>query len=259
MTSQPLRVLRTALILAVAIAVPAAAQQHVPLTDQEIASLVEHRLSEQDIRGVTVTVRNGEVTLSGTVRSLWAKEEAIEEARKAHDVRAVVSTLTIMRPEDDRTVGEAIADRIRRYVFFSIFDDVDVEVAGGVATLMGSVTMPYKAQAIVKLASRVDGVQQVVDELDVLPLSDFDDQIRYAAALRIYNDPLFWNYAVQVNPPIHIVVRNGRVTLTGVVVSEVERRKAEVIAREIFGVLSVDNKLRLNGGARPAASQAGPR
>lgn len=93
--------------------------------------------------------------------------------------------------------------------------------------------------------SRVDGVQQVVDKLEVLPVSGFDDQIRYAAAVRIYNDPLFWNYAIQVNPPIHIVVKHGRVTLTGVVVSEVERRKAEQIARSIFGVLSVENRLRL--------------
>jgi hypothetical protein len=72
-----------------------------------------------------------------------------------------------------------------------------------------------------------------------------DQQIRYAAAVRIYNDPLFWNYAIQVNPPIHIVVKHGRVTLSGVVMSEVERRKAEQIARSIFGVLTVENKLRL--------------
>jgi osmotically-inducible protein OsmY len=60
-------------------------------------------------------------------------------------------------------------------------------------------------------------------------------------------DPLIWNYAIQVNPLIHVIVRYGRVTLTGVVLSEVERRKAEVIARAVFGVFSVDNKLRLEG------------
>jgi osmotically-inducible protein OsmY len=192
-----------------------------------------------------VTVRDRTVTLSGTVRTLWAKEEAIEEAREVNDVKDVVSTLTVMRGESDQAVGEAVAAKLRRYVFFTIFDDVDVEVAVGVATLAGYVTMPYKAQAMVKLTSRVDGVQQVVDKLEVLPVSGFDDQIRYAAAVRIYNDPLSWNYAIQVNPPIHIVVKNGHVTLTGVVVSEVERRKAEQIAREVFGVFSVENKLRL--------------
>jgi hyperosmotically inducible protein len=232
-------------LLIVVTVVSAIAQQHEPLTDQQIASQVEHRLVEQDIRGVVVTVRDRTVTLNGTVRSLWAKEEAVEEARKVNDVKDVVSTLTVMRGENDQAVGEAVAAKLRRYVFFTVFDDVDVETAAGVATLTGYVTMPYKAQAMMKLASRVDGVQQVVDKLEVLPVSGFDDQIRYAAAVRIYNDPLFWNYAIQVNPPIHIVVKNGRVTLTGVVISEVERRKAEQIAREVFGVLSVENKLRL--------------
>jgi hypothetical protein len=61
-----------------------------------------------------------------------------------------------------------------------------------------------------------------------------------------YRDPLFWNYAIQVNPPVHVVVDNGHVTLTGVVNSEVERRQAETIARTTPGVFSVDNKLRLD-------------
>jgi osmotically-inducible protein OsmY len=222
-----------------------AAQQHVPLTDQQIKAQVEHRLLDHDIRGVVVTVDHRTVTLSGTIRSLWAREEAIDEAREVNDVKEVVSTLMVMRGESDQAVGEAVAAKLRRYVFFTIFDDVDVEVNDGAATLTGYVTMPYKSQAMVDLASRVDGVQQVVDKLEVLPVSGFDDQIRYAAAVRIYNDPLFWNYAIQVNPPIHIVVKHGRVTLTGVVISEVERRKAEQIARSIFGVLSVQNTLRL--------------
>jgi hyperosmotically inducible protein len=245
MSSRLTRTLQAALLVTVGFVVPGFAQQHVPLTDQQIASQVEHRLVDGEIRGVVVTVRDRTVTLSGTVRSLWAKEEAIEEARKVNDVKDVVSTLTVMHGESDQSVGEAVAAKLRRYVFFSIFDDVEVEVTAGVATLTGYVTMPYKAQAMVKLASRVDAVQQVIDKLETLPVSGFDDQIRYAAAIRIYNDPLFWNYAIQVDPPIHIVVKNGRVTLTGVVISEVERRKAEQIAREVFGVLSVENKLRL--------------
>jgi osmotically-inducible protein OsmY len=224
-----------------------AAQQHAQLTDQQIKAQVEHRLLDHDIRGVVVAVRDGTVTLSGTVRSLWAKEEAFDEAQEVDDVKDVVSTLTVMRGESDQAVGEAVASRLRRYVFFTIFDDVDVELTDGIETLTGSVPMPYKSQAMVELASRVDGVQQVVDKLEVLPVSGFDDQIRYAAAVRIYNDPLFWNYAIQVDPPIHVVVRHGRVTLTGVVISEVERRKADVIARGVFGVFSVDNKLRLEG------------
>jgi osmotically-inducible protein OsmY len=115
--------------------------------------------------------------MSGVVRSVWAKDEAVDEARKADDVKQVVSRLTIARAESDEMLGESIAERLRRYVFFSIFDDVNVEVASGVATLTGYVTMPYKSKEMARLASRTDGVQQVVDKIGA-SVSGFDDQIR---------------------------------------------------------------------------------
>jgi len=234
-------------VLAIGVSVTVAAQRHPPVSDPQIKAEVEHRLADDGIRGVTVAVRERMATLSGTVESAWARDEAIEHARKIDDVAGVVNALTIARAESDETLAKAVADKVRRYVFFSVFDDVNIYVNDGVTTLTGFVTMPYKAQAMVKLASRVVGVQGVTDRLNVLPVSSFDDSIRYTIAVRIYNDPLFWNYAIQVNPPIHIVVQNGRVILTGVVMSEVERRKADMIARGVFGVLSVENKLRLEG------------
>jgi hyperosmotically inducible periplasmic protein len=227
------------------VAVAAAAQQHVPLTDEQIKLQVEHNLVDERITGVVVDVRDRVVTLSGTVRNVWSRNKAIDEARDVHDVKEVVNALAVMRAESDHALAEKIAERVRRYVFFSIFDDIEVEVTDGVATLRGFVTMPFKSREMAKLTSRVDGVQNVIDTVETLPVSGFDDQIRYAIASRIYNDPMFWHYAIQVNPPIHIIVQHGRVTLTGVVLSEVERRKAELLAREVFGVFSVENKLRL--------------
>jgi osmotically-inducible protein OsmY len=231
------------------VVVVVAAPQHVALSDQEIKGRVEHRLAEEGISGVSVAVHQRTVTLSGTVSSLWERDEAIEQAQKVDDALGVVNGLKIMRAETDESLAEAVATKIRRYVFFSVFDDVNVGVIDGVATLTGYVTMPYKSQAMAKLASRVAGVQGVADQIEVLPVSGFDDSLRYTIAVRIYNDPLFWNYAIQVDPPIHVIVRHGRVTLTGVVLSEVERRKAEVIARSAFGALSVENQLRLERGA----------
>ncbi len=118
-------------------------------------------------------------------------------------------------------------------------------VDSGVVTLTGRVTMPYKAEAFADLAAHVPGVQEVRNDVRTLPVSRFDDQLRYAVARRIYGDELFVRYAIQGNPPIHVVVEHGKVTLTGIVNSEIERRKAEAIARDTFSVMSVTNKLHV--------------
>lgn len=151
----------------------------------------------------------------------------------------------------DRALAEQIAKNVRRYVFYTIYDDVDIAVKNGVVTLTGRVTMPYKAEEIENLAARVDGVRSVNNQVLTLPVGSFDDQLRASIASRIYRDPLFWNYAIQVHPPIHIIVEHGRVTLTGVVSSVVEKMKAETIARGTFGVLGVENRLRIEGEETP--------
>ena len=97
-------------------------------------------------------------------------------------------------------------------------------------TLTGKVTMPYKADDLGRIARRVSGVTQVKNEITVLPTSLFDEDLRYRIARAIYNNPGFWQYAAMVNPPIHILVENGHVTLTGVVNNNVERMMAQSIA-----------------------------
>jgi len=217
-------------------------------SDAHIKVSVERKLSDLKLGSsqVTVSVADGVVTLSGMVPSLGLKEEAVDRARKVDDVKTVLADLAVMRGEDDETIANEVAKRIQRYVFFTVFDDVEGSVRDGVVTLTGKVTMPHKASDIGNLVARVPGVREVDNKISTLPVSMFDDQLRLAIATQIYRDPLFWNYAIQVNPPIHIVVEHGHVTLTGVVNSEVERRKAESVARSTFGVFSVENKLRLD-------------
>jgi hyperosmotically inducible protein len=226
---------------------PGLGAQHRPLGDPQIKELVEHYLLEEGILkgNVQVQVQGGVVSLSGTVPSAWAKARALELALKVPDVQSVESELTIARGESDGAVGEQIASQIRRYVFYTIYDDIEVAVESGVVTLMGRVTMPFKVKEIEHLASRVLGVQEVRNKIQVLPTSIGDDRLRETIASLIYRDPLFWDYSIQTNPPIHIIVENGRVTLTGVVRSLVEQRKAESIARSVFGVFSVENRLRV--------------
>jgi hyperosmotically inducible protein len=136
-----------------------------------------------------------------------------------------------------------VAKAVNRYAYFTIFDDVNAVVENGTVTLTGEVTQPYKMDEIVKRVTKVDGVRQLVNHVTVLPVSNFDDQLRFRIARAIYGNSNFWNYGASANPSIHIVVNHGRVTLTGVVQSEVDRMLARTLAT-IPGTMSVKNELR---------------
>lgn len=155
----------------------------------------------------------------------------------------------------DLQVFNDIATSVNRYTQFTIFDDVNASVRDGVVTLTGRVTMPYKRNDIAKRVAKVDGVRDVRDEIKVLPVSQFDDELRYRIARSIYGNSSFWNYAAMPNPPIHIIVENSRVTLTGVVNSEVERMLARTLATQ-FGALSVTNNLKTDAEAREALEKS---
>ena len=235
-----------AAVLGVALAAaPARAQTRDPLPDAQVQAVVEHALVDRDIPGVTVAVSAGNVTLTGMVPNAWSRDEAEWVALKSRDVKSVANRLTVARGESDDAVGREVARRVRRYVLYSVFDDVSVGVQEGRVTLTGAVTAGYKANDISRIASKVRGVQAVRNDIRTLPASLFDDQVRVAIASRLYGDPMFESYALQVPPPIHVVVENGHVTLDGAVGSEVERVKAGLVAREVFGVMSVDNQLKV--------------
>jgi hyperosmotically inducible protein len=143
----------------------------------------------------------------------------------------------------DVRLADDIVRQVNTYPQFTIFDDVNARIDQGVVTLSGKVTMPYKKQDIGKRIAGIDGVREVENKIDVLPVSNFDDQLRHRIARAIYGHPTFWNYAAMANPPIHIIVENGRVTLTGVVNSNVERMLARSLATG-FGEFSVESELR---------------
>jgi hyperosmotically inducible protein len=143
----------------------------------------------------------------------------------------------------DFQVAQDVAREVRTYTNFTVFDDVGTRVENGQVTLVGKVTMPYKRNDLEKRAARVAGVNGVVNQIEVLPVSQFDDELRYRIARAIYGNPNFWQYASMANPPIHIVVDRGHVTLSGVVNSNVDRMLARSLATS-FGAFSVTNKLK---------------
>jgi osmotically-inducible protein OsmY len=148
-----------------------------------------------------------------------------------------------------------ISSTVNRYSHFTIFDDVSAQVENGVVTLSGNVTMPYKRDDIEKRVSKVAGVNKVVDNIAVLPVSGWDDQLRYRIARAIYGNSNFSNYAIGPNPPIHIIVEHGHVTLTGVVLNDMDRILARSLVTQ-FGVMSVTNKLQTDAEVREALEKS---
>lgn len=142
-----------------------------------------------------------------------------------------------------------VASEVTRYVHFTVFDNVAASVDNGIVTLTGRVTMPYKRDDLTRRVSRVEGVQQVENRIEVLPVSIFDDNLRFRIARAIYGNPSFWHYANMANPPIHIVVERGRVTLSGVVNSNVERALARSLATG-FGEFALVNDLKTDDEMR---------
>ena len=116
------------------------------------------------------------------------------------------------------------------YPRYTIWDDVSFRVTAGQVELIGAVSQPYKKNDIEHLVRKVPGVTSVSDEIKVLPLSDQDDRLRQQVARAIYRDPVFTRYAIEPHPPIHIIVDNGHVTLTGLVSTETEKQIAGVRA-----------------------------
>ena len=169
---------------------------------------------------------------------------------------ATVAAADTGQGRKDLQVFNDISKAVTRYAQFTIFDSVDASVKDGVVTLTGRVTMPYKKDEIEKRVAKIDGVRQVHDQISVLPVSQFDDRLRHRIARAIYGNPNFWNYAIMADPPVHIVVEHSRVTLTGVVQSEVEKMLARSIATGQFGVMSVVNNLKTEAESRDALEKA---
>lgn len=155
---------------------------------------------------------------------------------------------------ENLAIFQDVSRQVLRYPHFTIFDSIHAELREGVVTLSGRVTMPYKREDIARRVANVEGIYQVRNEVTVLPVSQFDDELRLRIARAIYGNPHFWNYGVMVNPPVHIIVENGHVTLDGVVNSNIDRVLARSIASS-FTAFSLTNDLKTDAEAKADLEQ----
>jgi hyperosmotically inducible protein len=205
-----------------------------PTTDSQAVASIQSRLDKAKVNKhgeVQVTYAGGIATLTGTVDNLGSKLDAEKAAQKVHGVTQVVDNIQVRADEvTTQQMLEQARHEIVMYYAYGIFDNVNFEAHNGTLTVSGQVTQPFKKTDIGNILERVKGVAELNNNLEVLPLSTFDDRLRLQIARAIYGDPFFIRYANQALPPIHIIVKNGNVTLEGVVASTLDRTKAEMAA-----------------------------
>ena len=129
--------------------------------------------------------------------------------------------------------------------FYGVFDNLAFKVDGGTVTLLGQVSRPTLKTDAERVVKSIEGVERVINRIEVLPLSPYDNRIRLATYRAIYGNTALNRYALQAIPPIHIIVKNGNVTLEGVVANEGDKSIADIQARSVPGVFSVTNNLRV--------------
>jgi hypothetical protein len=145
----------------------------------------------------------------------------------------------------------ALKDEVRHQLvmlpYFSVFDWLEAQVSpDGTVTLMGEVTQPILKSDAEKSIKRLESATSVVNKIEVLPLSNMDDQIRGAVYRAIYmNDSPLFKYALRSVGPIHILVKNGHVTLKGIVANSGDKQLAYMAANSVPGVFSVENQLKV--------------
>jgi|SRR5581483_2743253 len=218
--------------------------------DNQVQNAITQKLeARKQFRGVTATVEDGIVTLTGTVDLYQRKLDAAKLARKTANVQGVRNLITVGGPSvPDAQLEQKLAAKLRyvRVGYDNAFDYFALGVKDGVVTVEGQDrTGVGRDEARAEIAN-MPGVKDVIDNISVAPVSTFDDEVRIRALQAIYRDPVLSKYAMDPAHPIRIIVANGHVTLYGSVDSVMDKNLAGIRANQIFGAFTVDNKLEVD-------------
>lgn len=216
-------------------------------TDNNIQAQLQNQLKK--FKDVQVTVQNGIVDLEGTVQNFATKEQIDNKAHRVKNVVAVRNKLKIAGAGEmsDAQLQQKIVQKLQydRVGYGNAFNAISVNVQDGVVTLGGHALGPVAASSAVSLASYFPGVQDVVDNIQVDPLSPMDDRTRLQVYRAVYGFPSLNKYAIDPAQPIRITVVNGNVTLNGVVLSKADKDVAGIRANSVPGVFKVTNDLQV--------------
>lgn len=152
------------------------------------------------------------------------------------------AALAAAQPNQDK-ISKEVRHELVMLPYYGVFDNLAYRVDGAKVTLFGQVTKPTLKSDAEHAVKRIEGVQNVDNEIEVLPLSPSDDRIRLATYRAIYSKPTLQRYQMGAVPPIHIIVKNGNITLVGVVDSEGDKNLAGIAANGVPGAFKVTNEL----------------
>jgi osmotically-inducible protein OsmY len=216
--------------------------------DEQIQQAASQKLQKaKHLQNVSSSVEDGIVTLTGTVNLYQDKLEAAKQIKKVREVTGVRNDITVAGATvADGQLQQKLAKKLaydRVGYYDNAFNYIAVSVNDGVVTLTGDAVWDVPADSAVGIVAETPGVKDVVDDVRILPVSNFDNSIRVRTARAIYHDAVLGRYASDPVDPIRIVVDNGHVTLYGTVESSMDKNLAGIRANSVPGAFSVENKL----------------
>ncbi len=225
----------------------AVAQTPAARFDSAVQTAVAQKLaSKAKFSNIKSTVEDGIVTLTGTVDLYQSKLDAAKTARKTSHASGVRNLITVAGPNvPDNELEQKLATKLRfvRVGYDNTFDYFAIGVKDGVVTVEGQDRTGVGRDEAMGEIANMPGVKDVIDNVSIEPVSQFDDSIRLRAARAIYRDSVLSKYAMDPARPIRIVVANGHVMLFGSVDSKMDKDIAGMRANQVFGAFSVQNNL----------------
>lgn len=204
--------------------------------------------TKKQFQNVQSAVEDGIVTLTGEVDLYQQKLDAAKKVRKLPNVQGVRNLIEVAGSNVPDTQLSAQLNRklyYDRMGYDNMFNFITASVENGVVTLNGEARLDVDRQSALWLAYNTPGVKDVVNNVNLAPVSNFDDRIRIQAARMIYRDPVLSRYAIDPARPIRIVVSNGKLSLYGTVASQMDKEVAGIRAGQVFGAFSVQNNLQV--------------
>ena len=221
--------------------------------DSQTLAEVQKTLDGKRFAGVHASVKNGIVVLTGTVDLYATKEDAEHKIHHKKGVNAVQNMIQVQSGGSGAEVSDIeLRNKLAEKLAYdrvgygtTAFNSFTIGVQNGVVTLGGTAYGPTDKDSAVSLVSHYPGVKDVVDNIEVAPLSPNDDRIRIETARAVYGFPMLQRYGMDPAKPIRITVVNGNVTLSGVVDHEADKDAAGIRANGVPGVFKVTNDLQV--------------